>query len=96
LVVLLDDRLGVGDRADQGELLRHRGLEPRGNVSPGNQQRVPGGYGEGVPKADDRIMLKEYAIRWWFAKGTWHRRSIGRMKWASMVAQLRTSEFPAC
>ncbi len=74
LVVFLNHRLGVGNGVDQGDLLRHRGIEPRGKVSPGNQQRVPGRYREGVPKANDLIMLKEDAIRRWLTKGTWHRR----------------------
>jgi len=88
LVALLDDRLGVGDCANKGNLLHNRGLEPRWNVSSGDQQRVPGRYGESVPDSDDLFIVKKHAIRRWLAEGTWHRRSIGKIEGASMVAQL--------
>jgi len=61
-VVLLNNRLGLINGADERHVLYGRGLEPRRNVSSRYQERVAGQHRVGVPQAKHLIPVKKYAI----------------------------------
>ena len=69
LVTLEDFLAGDVEGAEQLLLILRCRLPPGGDVTAGDEESVPGGYGEGVPQAQDQLAGVEDPLRRRWAEG---------------------------